>query len=333
MPVKSVHSPFHGHSVKFGRRRPVAFHPRFAFKQFVDKATLPTAPTTSDYRAAADSVLRDIMLNDQLGDCVIAGGYHLTGLETGNATGTAFHATSTYLIADYHAIGGYNPNDPSSDQGCDEETAFAYWLKHGFANGTKIIGRLAIDPTNVDEIKLAMWLFENLFFGVELPDAWINPFPSGDNFAWQLAGAPDPDNGHAFVGVGHSESGIVIDTWGIYGLITYDAIAKYCSESAGGQIFVILTPDQLAKAATKAPNGVDWSAIVAAFNSLGGNAPVPSPAPTPTPPPAPVPSSGPTLKQAKSAVRSAIKKGPKTMTQTRAIDLVDAALVKLWPTN
>lgn len=55
---------------------------------------------------------------------------------------------------------------------------------------------------------------------------------------------------------------------------------------------MMLTPDELAKGQTKAPNsvanGVDWTALIQDFNSLGANPPIPVPTPTPTPTTAPV---------------------------------------------
>lgn len=319
---------------KMGRRRPVALAPRLSLRQFL-RASLPAAPSTSDFTSPAKAVLADVMLNDQLGDCVVAGAYHIAGVETGNASNGAetFHASSTQIKADYHAIGGYVDGDESTDNGCDEETALAYWQNHGLANGTKLLGWLAVDATNVEEIKSAMWLFENLYFGVELPDAWVNPFPSGPGFVWDVAGAADPENGHCFVGTGHDTVGVKINTWAIPGTVTYKAIAKYCSRGVGGQLFVMLTPDQILKGAQKAPNGVAWADLIAAFDSLGGTVPVPTPdPPAPTPaPPAPAPVTGPiTLEQAQDAIRAALHHAPALITRTQAVRVVDRALADLW---
>ena len=74
-----------------------------------------------------------------------------------------------------------------------------------------------------------MWLFENLYFGLELPDAWINPMPDAPGFVWDAAGPADPQNGHCVVGVGYTAQGITIDSWGMTGLLTDKAIAKYWS--------------------------------------------------------------------------------------------------------
>lgn len=284
--MKSVFSPHHGRHVKFGRIRS-ASRPRLFFKSYLAEhlGALPTPPTSADYSKPAATVLADIMGNDTLGDCVIAGAYHVCAVETGNA-GDLFHATSAQIIHDYSAIGGYVPGDESTDNGCDLQTALNYWQKTGFANKTKLLGHIAIDATNQQEVELACYLFENLYFGLALPDAWVNPFPSGNGFTWSTAGSPDPSNGHCIMGYGFNSTGVLIDSWGMLGTLTWAAVKKYAAASAGGELYAMLSPDQLAKGQQKAPNGIDWSALISDFDSMGGNV---TPQPSPPAPPAPQP--------------------------------------------
>jgi hypothetical protein len=238
--------------------------------KYLRMSTLPTPPASCDYATpAAMPVLSMVLGNDTLGDCVIAGGYHLVGAATGNA-GALFTPTMDQILADYSAIGGYVPGDPSTDTGCDELTALAYWQTHGFADGTHITGSLAIDATNQSHVQAACWLFEGLMFGIELPDAWVSPIPSGSGFTWDEAGAPDPNNGHCIVGLGYQPAGVTPDSWGMLGTLTWDAITAYCTEAAGGGLYCILTTDMLAKGQAKAPNGFDWGALIEDFGALGG---------------------------------------------------------------
>jgi hypothetical protein len=284
------------HPVKFGRRRAASPRPRLRFANYA--AALPAPPAAIDWTPKASSALGLVYLNDQLGDCVIAAGMHLLGLATGNASGKPFVASKAQVLADYSSIGGYVPGRPETDQGCNEEDAFAYWAGHGFADKSKLAGWIAIDPTNENEVKQALWLFESVFFGVGLPDAWITPFPEASGFTWPVHGPADDNNGHAFLGVGYNAAGVQIDTWGLIGTVTWGAVAKYCAPSSGGQLFALLTPDMLAAGQSKAPNGFAWSDLVADFDAMGGHVPAPAPAPSPLPPkPAAV-----TLAQAQAAL-------------------------------
>ena len=311
--------------MKFGRVIPRVTPQHFRLSNYL-KAGLPAAPTSSDFTPKGGSVLRDVLGNDQYGCCVLSGGGHLVGTETGNA-GALFPVTTAEVLAQYTAITGFNPNDPSTDQGTNISDALTYWKTKGTVNGTKILGSLSVDPTNKAEVQAAMWLFENLIFGVALPDAYVTPFPNADGFVWDV-GTPNPNNGHCFLGVGHTTAGIMIDTWGLFGTFTYAAIAALCSSKDGGELYVVLTPDQIAKAATKAPNGVDWSSIIADFDSIGGNVPIPAPAPTP-PAPAPAPGTPVTAAQATSWAQSKITSFILTNAQAKAA--VAAGITAHWP--
>ncbi len=274
-----------------GRKRP-AHRVRLHLRNYLALAELPTPPEAVDYSAAAMTALQRIYRNDQLGDCVIAGGYHVVGVATGNA-GDLFLATDDQITADYEKIGGYKPGDESTDNGCDEQTAFEKWQADGFANGTKLVGAVAVDATSPTELKQGIDLFENCFFGIELPDAWINPFPSATGFVWDVAGEPNPENGHCIVGVGYNSTGIQIATWGIIGTITWAAVAKYAAPTSGGEVYILLTPDQIDKAKGKAPCGLTWDQLLSDFDALAGGI---GPGPLPLPP-APTAPDTPTLEQ------------------------------------
>ena len=317
-PLKSVFAPSLNRMIKFGRRRPVAVGPTFRLANYL-RASLPAPPASCDYSPAAVRALAQMYGNDALGDCVIAGGYHIVGVETSNA-GNAYIATEKQIEKDYGAIGGYVPGDPSTDQGCDEVTAMNYWQEHGFADGTRPLGWLALDPSDVTEVMQALHLFENCMFGVELPDGWVNPFPSASGFTWDVAGSPDPDNGHCYIGCGYDARGIKISTWGMLGTTTWAAVKQYCAAKANGQLLFMITPDQLTKGQAKAPNGVAWTDLIADFDSMGGHVPVPAPAPAPTPPapvpPAPVP---PAPKPPTPAPPAPVPPAPTVVTLAQAI--------------
>jgi hypothetical protein len=266
--VKTVIHPVTGKSYKLGRRRPVARGPRLRLRNYLYK-DLPPPPPLVDYSSKARAALAQVYLNDQLGDCVIAGIEHVAGVLTGNVGAPViFDDANTKRL--YGAIGGYVDGDESTDNGCDEVTALNYWQENGLlADGEhKISGWIAVDGTNADEIKTALWLFENLIFGVPMPDAWVNPMPSGSGFIWDVGGDSDDNNGHCFVGVGYNEKTVTIGTWGMLGDITVPAIARYASGSGGGELYAALSSDAVAKAAEKAPNGFDFSQLLADLDSL-----------------------------------------------------------------
>jgi hypothetical protein len=317
--------------VRFGRNRPRVVHPHLRFANYI-RTALPTPPASCDFSSPALPALRNIYCNDQLGCCVISGANHVQGTETGNA-GDLVVATDQIIINEYSKIGGYVPGDPSTDNGCDLQTALAYYSQTGFANGTKLLGYLAVDPTNQQEVMQACWLFENLYHAFELNDAWISPFPSADGFVWD-DGAPDPNNGHCVMSYGFDATGVKIDTWGLFGTVTWKALAHLGSSAGGGELWIMLTPDQLTKGQTKAPNGVAWSDLISDFDAMGGTVPQPTPAPPsptpPTPPSPPTPGAPVTLAQAQAWVVAALKSAHPLLTRSQAENIASQGLAASW---
>jgi hypothetical protein len=73
------------------------------------------------------------------------------------------------------------------------------------------------------------------------------------------------------VGVGYTAAGITIDTWGMTGTMTNAAVAKYPTQASGGELYTVVSVDAISAANQKAPNGFDWSQLVADFDSMGGS--------------------------------------------------------------
>jgi hypothetical protein len=280
MPVKTIQHPVSGRTFKLGRKRPIARCPRFSLKNYVMRS-MPSPPAKCDYTQAAKASLSNIYGNDTLGDCVIAAMAHVVGVLTGNSGAKPFLYSTAQIVGLYSAIGGYLPGEPNTDQGCDEQTALNYWENNGAlppkttdpTGAHKIAGWMTVNAKDPTEVRTALWLFENLYFGIELPDQWINPMPKASGFTWDTAGKSDPNNGHCVAGVGYTSKGVVIDTWGMTGTLTDAAIAKYAVQASGGELYTVVSLDGIDKATEKAPAGFDWSQLIADFDSMGGSVP------------------------------------------------------------
>lgn len=266
--IKSIIHPS-GSQRFFGRVRPKVLFPRLSLKNYLSRAIF-NPPSQWNWRRLAVPSLTQMYLNDSEGDCVIAEMAHSVGIITANSSGLPLILSSTQINALYSAIGGYIPGNPNTDNGCDIQVALNYWGTNGLLsdNSHKIQGYLAINPLDITEIKLAIFLFENLCFGLELPDSWINPFPSENGFVWDSSGSPDPSNGHCILGYGYNSSGVNISTWALEGLITYSAIAQYCSSLAQGELYSIISEDSISKITSRAPNGFDWTQLLADFDAI-----------------------------------------------------------------
>lgn len=265
--LKTIVHPSTGRTLKFGRIISTRRSRGFSIERVLDLSTLPTAPASHDWSAGpalnADG-LENVLDNDRLGCCTISAGGHIID-QTLAASGNPYSPiTPAQVQWAYSAATGYDPdaaldargNNPT-DAGADETAVLDWWRDHGFLEdgSHKILGRANVDATNWPLVTQCCWLFENLYLGISLPDAWVNPFPSENGFTWDVAGNPNPDQGHAIEACAYGET-LRIDTWGLLGEMTPDAVAKYCSPPTG-ELHVVLTEDSINKASLKAPTGFD----------------------------------------------------------------------------
>ena len=272
MTLKVLTHPVTGQHFRMGRTRPTEeqkSRPKLKFSSYVKSSLLSSYPRQVDYRRKGRASLTRIYLNDQLGDCVIAGSAHMLGVFTGNANdGLPFIFANKTIEQLYSAIGGYVPGNPSTDRGCNEQTALDYWQNKGLC-GHKIDASISVDATNVDETRAALWLFECLMSGIELPDAWVNPMPSASGFVFDVAGDSDPENGHCMVHANYDADKAIFgdETWGMSGSITDAALAKYASGGVG-ELHAALSPDVIERASGRAPSGFDFAQLQADLAAL-----------------------------------------------------------------
>jgi len=204
-------------------------------------------------------------LNNKYGCCVVAALCHGRGVTSANSGLTEAIFSDDDITKMYEEMSGgtFNPADPNSDQGCDEQTALGVAETTGYTDGVKEAGHMSIDATNWTEVCLALYLFEVLISGQGLPAPWIAPFPS-PGAIWDVAGPSVPTNGHAVVYVGYNaDKTLDTGTWGMRIKETAAALAMYASPANGGELYVVLNPDLVDRASQKAPNGIDWSCLVA----------------------------------------------------------------------
>jgi|ERR1019366_3521842 hypothetical protein len=269
--LKILTHPITGLTFKMGRKTPKVIGPHLKMRNYLSKkkSSPLIVPTSGDYTKGAEDALKRIYLNDLFGCCVISYCAHIEGVFTNLSYGKPSIFSNGQIVEMYTAIGGFNPdakldaggNNPT-DGGCDEVTALNYWTQHGFSSSKhKITAWISVDGTKPDEINQALYLFGNLMYGAAMPDAWVTPMPEKSGFIWDVAGDPNEANGHCFGSASWTPQGPIIQTWGMNGIITYAATAKYTASSVGGGLYSVLTPEIIKRASDKAPNGLNYAKL------------------------------------------------------------------------
>lgn len=207
-----------------------------------------------------DKLTFGMLLNDRLGDCVPAGMLHQVQVWSAAAGNREFVPTDADALALYEEIAGYNPSDPSTDQGTDPRAALRWWKANGAA-GHEIAAYVAVDPTNEAEVKTAVWLCGGIGLCLELPKA-----AQGEGVDWKVTrgknAAPGSWGGHWTCANGYDRHGLIDVTWGEQGRLTWGFLERYCVGA-----YACVSPDWMS-AAGVSPSGLNLAALTRAVASI-----------------------------------------------------------------
>jgi len=186
---------------------------------------LPAAPVAVDWTKGIKDF--GMMLNDQLGNCTIAGLGHAIQIWSANI-GTETTVTDADILAAYEQWDGYNPSDPSTDQGGVELDVLTDFKKNGLA-GRRLIAFADPSVMNLEEVRQAINLFGGVYIGVSLP------LSAQDQGIWDVAsgydGEPGSWGGHAVFVCAYDQDGFTCITWGQLKKMTVAFWRKYIDEA------------------------------------------------------------------------------------------------------
>jgi len=210
---------------------------RMMLGAFLDKI-IPDPPEVLDLTAG----LMDwgMMKNDVEGDCTCASCGHQLQSYTGAAGRDKIVTVSDDIIeAEYEAISGFRPGDPSTDNGAYITDALDYFKNTGLA-GHKIQAHAPIVLTEL-RVRQAMDIFGSLNFGVALPiacqdyidgvfdlpaDVDVKPFDP--NSPW----FPGSWGGHSMASIFYAQDKFLeFVSWGRKWRWTWRAVMFYAQEA------------------------------------------------------------------------------------------------------
>jgi hypothetical protein len=233
------------------------------FASFTKKTELPKLPEKFGY---AGLLANDIGMfgNDTIGDCAAAEAAHASMLlsQLGGHPEALF--TDKEVIEFYSAVTGYDPADPSTDQGTDYRDMMKYLRAHGITDARgvphKIGAFVLLEQGNVDELDMALYLFGNVPVGVDLPDSAMDQFNRGE--AWDVVKGAHVEGGHAIGGVQKVDAThYLFTTWGRKQPVTRRFLAKYLNQAWG-----TLAPEMLR--AGRSPQGFDTEQLTEYLHSI-----------------------------------------------------------------
>jgi hypothetical protein len=185
------------------------------------KPHFPMPPKSFDY--STDVADYPMALNDQLGDCTIAGVIHMLQLAYAEI-GEVFEYPGDQAVRDtYFQLSG------GADTGLVEHQVLQTWMRDGLF-GNKISAYAPIDIKNRTEMAAACFNFGSVYLGVEMPPSAEKQFEF--NQPWHIVGQPEePVGGHCIVATGMNNLGIDHITWGATESMTWEWWETYGSEA------------------------------------------------------------------------------------------------------
>lgn len=225
--------------------------------------TLLPPPPMVDYSKALPPEL-GAMLNDQLSCCTCAAVYHAIQTWTANANPPIDTEPDGNVELLYEQACGYNPADPSTDQGGIEQDVLAYLLNTGAPIGTngnarhKIDAFIEVDPRQTDDVKRTIADCGLAYIGFNVPDYLMQE--TAPNSDWDVqAGTPNIVGGHAVVLVGYDDARATVISWGNFYTMTWAFFAQFVDE-----VYGIIDPLWVEKTG-KTPYGLSESDTVSAM--------------------------------------------------------------------
>lgn len=223
---------------KYGRISPDPERPKLTLEKYLDprrdltRAGLPPVAMTADVDRASKVASWPMYLNDQLGDCTIAGLAHMFGAWTtynGQAPGEALFGDDE-IEQVYSRIGGYVPGDEDTDQGCMMSDVLADAKAAGITDvhgkTHKIAGYAAFgDPTNETLLGQVLEVFGSVYVGFNVQASIENEFAEGK--PWTYTPGEEFVGGHCVVLQHRAPEG---SRTGILQYVTWGAL-QYATES------------------------------------------------------------------------------------------------------
>jgi len=196
-----------------------------------------------------------------VGCCTIAGIGHAVQVWTANL-GTMVTVPGSAIESAYEAWDGYDPTDPSTDQGGVELDVLNTWRKSSFA-GHQLNAFADPPASNLTEVRQAISLFGGVYIGLSLPVS------AQTQEVWDVGAKGDPDaqpgswGGHCVYVPKYDADSFTCITWGGLQKMTLAFWLQCCDEA-----HALLSNDWLG--AKGSPAGLNLTQLQADLRQVTG---------------------------------------------------------------
>jgi hypothetical protein len=141
-------------------------------RDVLNLSVLPSRPAARDWSMVDGAPLAyQMFLNNLYSDCVFASASNSQITQSANS-GTQVAILDSEVQDAYTRFTGFNPDDPSTDNGANMLDVGMRCLRGELIAGRKLLGFVAINPKDDDMVAAAAEFFGGLWTGFDLPIAW-----------------------------------------------------------------------------------------------------------------------------------------------------------------
>jgi len=252
--------------MKFGRK-PRRYDPRVPHLSSLlagRRRLLAPPPPSVDYISPLACSSFGMMGNDRLGDCTCAALGHARQIWTGNANPPMQTVSDASVIALYQGACGYNPSDPNSDQGGDEQSVLTYAMLKGLpldgGGADQLIAFVEVDPSNIADVKATIADCGVCYIGFNVPDYAMSTV--GQLWDVQAGSNPKIVGGHAVILSAYDDVGPTCITWGARQKMTWGFFEHFTDEA-----YALASHDWIASTG-KCPAGLSITDLESAMQAL-----------------------------------------------------------------
>jgi hypothetical protein len=246
--------------LKYGKKPARLGAMKLKLHDYLNKAKLPVVPKRFGNLTAWNRMSWGMLGNDEVGDCVIAGFAHQVMMWAATAA-VAVNFSDTQILGIYSAITGYDPTDPSTDQGTDMVQACQWWQDHDFLNHG-IVGFAEVAPTNIAE---AAFLFGSVGIGLQMTASQQDQYDH--NEPWDVVPGAAVEGGHYVPVIGRNSVGnFLAVTWGKVQAITPRFIEAACDE-----VVAQVSQDWLNVQSSMTPRGLNLTDLVSDMKTMANS--------------------------------------------------------------
>lgn len=201
--------------------------------------------------------------NDNYGDCAEAAQGHIEQIWAHDSGSGNYQPTETETLDAYSAITGFNPANPSSDQGTVLLDALNYWTKTGFPGAAnKAQAFMQVNPQSLAEVEESVYYYGGTYIGLQLPMTAQDQVGSCWTVGTGAGAAAGSWGGHCVPISGYDGSHLWCVTWGALQEMDWNFFNTYCDEA-----YTVLSQDWM-KASDRSPSGLAWGSLLADLANL-----------------------------------------------------------------